>query len=64
MPVRDFFLIPGNYTSCKSLLVQRFGELLRKIWNPRNFKGHVSPHEFMQVRHGMTTCQFYCWGYQ
>jgi hypothetical protein len=38
---RDYFLIPDNYASCKSLLVQRFGELMRKIWNPRNFKGQV-----------------------
>lgn len=38
-PLRDFFLIPENYGSCKSPLVQRFGELTRKIWHPRNFKG-------------------------
>ena len=31
------------------LLAQRFGELLRKLWNPRNFKAHVSPHEMLQV---------------
>lgn len=30
------------------LLTQRFGELLRKLWNPRNFKAHVSPHEMLQ----------------
>lgn len=40
-PARDFFLIPDNYKSCKSVLVARFGELLRKIWNTRNFKGQV-----------------------
>ena len=45
----DFFLRPENYASCQSLLVQRFGELVRKVWNPRAFKGQVSPHEFMQV---------------
>ncbi|GMH34486.1 hypothetical protein BSKO_02320 [Bryopsis sp. KO-2023] len=48
-PVRDFFLIPDNYKHCKSDLVKRFGELLRKMWNTRNFKGQVSPHEFMQA---------------
>eukprot|EP00300_Choanocystis_sp_HF-7_P001265 c11015_g1_i2.p1 GENE.c11015_g1_i2~~c11015_g1_i2.p1 ORF type:complete len:364 (-),score=106.27 c11015_g1_i2:84-1175(-) len=48
-PVRDFFLIESNYVKCKSPLVRRFGELVRKIWNPRNFKGHVSPHELMQA---------------
>lgn len=31
------------------LLVQRFGELIRKLWNPRNFKAHVSPHEMLQA---------------
>ena len=30
-------------------VAQRFGELLRKLWNPRNFKAHVSPHEMLQV---------------
>ncbi|GBG91782.1 hypothetical protein CBR_g53671 [Chara braunii] len=47
--LRDFFLIPGNYKNCRSPLVQRFGELFRKIWHPRNFKGQVSPHEFLQA---------------
>lgn len=28
---------------------ERFGELMRKIWNPRNFKAHVSPHEMLQA---------------
>jgi U4/U6.U5 tri-snRNP-associated protein 2 len=47
--LRDFFLIPENYAHCKSALVQRFGELLRKIWNPTGFKGQVSPHELFQA---------------
>ena len=42
VPLRDFFLEPSNYSSSRSQLVQRFGELMRKIWNPRNFKGQVS----------------------
>ena len=29
--------------------VQRLGELFRKLWNPRNFKAHVSPHEMLQA---------------
>ncbi|EPQ29185.1 uncharacterized protein PFL1_03472 [Pseudozyma flocculosa PF-1] len=29
-------------------LVRRFGALVRKLWNPRAFKGQVSPHEFLQ----------------
>lgn len=48
-PLRDYFLIPDNYKNCKSVLVQRFGELTRKIWHARNFKGQVSPHEFLQA---------------
>ncbi|MFS7923629.1 putative ubiquitinyl hydrolase 1 [Helianthus anomalus] len=47
-PFRNFFLIPENYKDCKSVLVHRFGELTRKIWHAKNFKGHVSPHEFLQ----------------
>ncbi|XP_020264206.1 LOW QUALITY PROTEIN: U4/U6.U5 tri-snRNP-associated protein 2-like [Asparagus officinalis] len=48
-PLRNFFLIPENYQNSKSPLVQRFGELTRKIWHARNFKGQVSPHEFLQA---------------
>lgn len=33
----------------KYLISQRFSELIRKIWNPRNYKGHVSPHELLQA---------------
>jgi len=47
--LRDYFLIPDNYKHCKSLLVERFGELLRKIWNDGAFKGQVSPHELFQA---------------
>lgn len=48
-PLRNFFLIPENYQHVKSPLVHRFGELTRKIWHARNFKGQVSPHEFLQA---------------
>eukprot|EP00823_Brevimastigomonas_motovehiculus_P008746 TRINITY_DN813_c1_g2_i2.p1 TRINITY_DN813_c1_g2~~TRINITY_DN813_c1_g2_i2.p1 ORF type:complete len:867 (-),score=249.41 TRINITY_DN813_c1_g2_i2:1468-4068(-) len=48
-PIRDFFIIESNYDKCKSLLVSRFGELIAKMWNARNFKGHVSPHELLQA---------------
>lgn len=42
VPIRNFFLLAeANYPDCKSVLVQRFGELMRKLWNPRNFKGQV-----------------------
>lgn len=42
VPLRNYFLQPTNYAACRSQLVSRFGELVRKIWNPRNFKGQVS----------------------
>ncbi|RHN61696.1 putative ubiquitinyl hydrolase 1 [Medicago truncatula] len=47
--LRNFFLIPENYQHCKSQLVHGFGELTRKIWHAQNFKGQVSPHEFLQA---------------
>lgn len=40
-PLRNFFLLPENYKNCKSPLVQRYGELTKKIWHTRNFKGQV-----------------------
>lgn len=55
-PLRNYFLREQNYMGIKRppgdqmfLLAQRFGELLRKLWNPRNFKAHVSPHEMLQA---------------
>jgi U4/U6.U5 tri-snRNP-associated protein 2 len=54
-PIRNYFLEEKNYSKIKHssgdspfALVQRFGELIRKLWNPRNFKAHVSPHEMLQ----------------
>ena len=55
-PLRDYFLREQNYSNIKVApgdiminLVRRFGELTRKLWNPRNFKAHVSPHEMLQA---------------
>lgn len=45
-PVRDLFLQPSNFNDSMSPLTIRFGELLRKMWNPRNFKGQVGPDVF------------------
>ncbi|EGC30071.1 hypothetical protein DICPUDRAFT_41968 [Dictyostelium purpureum] len=47
--IRDYLLDFNNISNCKSILVQSFSELLRKIWNPRNFKPQVSPHELLQA---------------
>ncbi|XP_071952068.1 ubiquitin carboxyl-terminal hydrolase 39-like isoform X1 [Antedon mediterranea] len=55
-PLQLYFLQEKNYIHIKRppgdilcLLSQRFGELMRKMWNPRNFKAHVSPHEMLQA---------------
>ncbi|KAL9591095.1 MAG: hypothetical protein Q9203_000094 [Teloschistes exilis] len=45
-PLRSFFMLED--LSSKSELVQRFSVLIRKIWNTRAFKTHVSPHELIQ----------------
>ncbi|QUC22457.1 uncharacterized protein UV8b_06698 [Ustilaginoidea virens] len=55
-PLRNFFLLDDfaktttttTTTTTKSELVKRCGILFRKIWNPRAFKAHVSPHELLQ----------------
>uniref|UniRef100_A0A4W3I8J3 ubiquitinyl hydrolase 1 n=1 Tax=Callorhinchus milii TaxID=7868 RepID=A0A4W3I8J3_CALMI len=54
--LKNYFLEEENYREIKRppgdimfLLVQRFGELMRKLRNPRNFKAHVSPHEMLQA---------------
>ncbi|KAL6856462.1 cysteine proteinase [Trichoderma novae-zelandiae] len=45
-PLRNYFLLEDF--SNKSELVKRCSILFRKIWNPRAFKAHVSPHELLQ----------------
>lgn len=45
-PLRNYFLLEDF--SQKSELVKRCSILFRKIWNPRAFKAHVSPHELLQ----------------
>jgi hypothetical protein len=54
--LRNYFLGEGNYAGIvrppgdqSFHLVTRFGELIRKLWNPKNFKAHVSPHEMLQA---------------
>lgn len=54
-PLRDYMVIFDTRSEntdpfeMKYLISQRFSELVRKIWNPRNYKGHVSPHELLQA---------------
>ncbi|KAH7152250.1 hypothetical protein B0J13DRAFT_258542 [Dactylonectria estremocensis] len=45
-PLRNYLLLEDFST--KSELVKRCSILIRKIWNPRAFKAHVSPHELLQ----------------
>ena len=45
-PLRNFFMLEELLRSPQ--LAQRFSILVRKIWNPRAFKAHVSPHELLQ----------------
>lgn len=52
-PLRDYSLFMKvselNIANPKHLLVVRLAELVKKMWNPKNFKGHVSPHELLQA---------------
>ncbi|PSK43681.1 hypothetical protein B9Z65_7195 [Elsinoe australis] len=45
-PLRNFFMLED--LSSRPELVKRFSTLVRKIWNPKAFKAHVSPHELLQ----------------
>lgn len=44
--IRKYFLLNVEF---EDPMLQQFGLLIRKIWNPKNFKGIVSPHEFLQT---------------
>ena len=46
-PIRDIFLTLSSNSAAK--LAHSFSELVRKMYNPDNFKGIVSPHEFLQT---------------
>jgi U4/U6.U5 tri-snRNP-associated protein 2 len=46
-PLRNFLLLHGFAQNAAQLPV-RFSTLVRKIWNPKAFKSHVSPHELLQ----------------
>lgn len=52
-PIRNYFLRTdngnGSGDGSGTRLTKTWGELLSKMWNPKAFKGQVSPHEFMQA---------------
>lgn len=55
----DFFLRPENYKSCSSLLVQRFGELVRRLGLPDGWAcgpGGFVGHRFMPVLAHLRIC--------
>jgi U4/U6.U5 tri-snRNP-associated protein 2 len=45
-PLRNYFMLEDFST--KPELAKRLSILVRKIWNPKAFKSHVSPHELLQ----------------
>ncbi|KAL8924645.1 MAG: hypothetical protein Q9208_003960 [Pyrenodesmia sp. 3 TL-2023] len=49
-PLRNFFMLEdlSSQKPSSSELATRFSVLVRKIWNTRAFKTHVSPHELLQ----------------
>ncbi|ANQ09459.1 Ubiquitin Carboxyl-terminal Hydrolase-like zinc finger protein [Plasmodium coatneyi] len=49
IPLRNFFLVYENKKYVSKNIVSSLSELIKKIFNPRNFKGVVSPHEFLQT---------------
>ncbi|TGZ82992.1 cysteine proteinase [Ascodesmis nigricans] len=46
VPLRNYFMLED--LRFKPELAQRLSTLIRKVWNPRAFKSHVSPHELLQ----------------
>ncbi|KAH8693610.1 putative snRNP assembly factor [Talaromyces proteolyticus] len=47
-PLRNFFLLHNFPVPGSPQLSLRFSTLVRKLWNPKAFKSHVSPHELLQ----------------
>ena len=66
-PLRDWCLTQGGAgTAPLPPLAAAFSELVKKMWNPRAFKGHASPHEFLvacgavAVRYVSRGCDILC----
>eukprot|EP00761_Pharyngomonas_kirbyi_P014679 gb/GECH01014709.1/.p1 GENE.gb/GECH01014709.1/~~gb/GECH01014709.1/.p1 ORF type:complete len:507 (+),score=110.36 gb/GECH01014709.1/:1-1521(+) len=58
LPLRRFLVtashnsanpLAHNFTQITGKIAPAFAELLRKMWNTRSFKDHVSPHELIQT---------------
>ncbi|KAJ6031274.1 hypothetical protein N7540_002006 [Penicillium herquei] len=48
LPIRNFFLLHDFPALSTPQLALRFSTLVRKLWNPKAFRSHVSPHELLQ----------------
>ncbi|KAJ2808865.1 Ubiquitin carboxyl-terminal hydrolase 10 [Coemansia guatemalensis] len=46
-PIRNSLLLLSHLDE-QPVLLQRMAGLVRKMWHPRLFRAHVSPHEFVQ----------------
>jgi len=57
-PLRRALLLTPNSEAEKPSLWERLSEITKKMWNARNFKGHSSPHEFMQCVRGRSKDAF------
>lgn len=47
-PIRNFFLLQQFPVPGTPQLALRFSTLVRKLWNTKAFRSHVSPHELLQ----------------
>ena len=53
--LRDYFLLYeaaqqlSTQKQNSMLLASKLAEFFKKVWNPANFKDHVSPHELVKV---------------
>ena len=48
-PLRNYFLDASNYAHVQGGVVQKFGDLVRRLWSPAAFKATASPIEFVSV---------------
>ena len=46
--------------SAREIASLKLAELIRKMWNPFNFKGHVSPTEFLEAISIASNSKFKC----
>ncbi|KAJ5907418.1 hypothetical protein N7495_000100 [Penicillium taxi] len=57
-PLRNFFLCHEFPTTGTPELALRFSTLVRKLWNPKAFRSHVSPQELLQYIGLVTSRRF------